>query len=267
MTSQLAEHEAFLRAIFDAPYDDTPRLVYADYLEENGLPMLGEAKVDFERARFRAALIRAQCALARAEAEPQPDPGTIEALRQNVAEVASRVGGWPLEQNERGFPIARSCVRVGVTELLDPTELRVWAITGCPHWFATTSVKVNSGVINSTEPADALFGLAVFARIISLNLAGQITAENTEEYTFFNTYKIVPRITTVGVVALSRHQAMRRITSLNLTNNDLDDDAARALVRSPYLVNLQRLRLLEGNRLRGKVWQQVIERFGEDVVG
>ena len=45
------------------------------------------------------------------------------------------------------------------------------------------------------------------------------------------------------------------------------DDAARALVKSPYLDTLKRLQLLEGNRLRGKVWQQVIERFGEDVVG
>src|SRR4051812_11131858 len=29
-------HDAFLRAILDAPDDDTPRLVYADWLEERG---------------------------------------------------------------------------------------------------------------------------------------------------------------------------------------------------------------------------------------
>src|SRR4051794_41145708 len=43
----LAEHEAFLRAIFDVPEDDLPRLVYADFLEENGEP-------------DRAALVRVQ---------------------------------------------------------------------------------------------------------------------------------------------------------------------------------------------------------------
>lgn len=43
----LSQHEAFLRAIFDAP-DDTPRLVYADFLQENG-------------DEDRAGLIRAQC--------------------------------------------------------------------------------------------------------------------------------------------------------------------------------------------------------------
>jgi hypothetical protein len=63
------------------------------------------------------------------------------------------------------------------------------------------------------------------------------------------------------------HHKARLIASLDLRDNDLDNDAARALVRSPYLNNLKRLRLLEGNRLRGRVWQQVIERFGEDVVG
>src|SRR5579884_893933 len=47
----LAEHEAFLRAIFDAPDDDTPRLVYADFLDEHGDP-------------DRAELIRVQCQLA-----------------------------------------------------------------------------------------------------------------------------------------------------------------------------------------------------------
>ncbi len=30
----LEQHEAFLRAIFDAPEDDLPRLVYADFLED-----------------------------------------------------------------------------------------------------------------------------------------------------------------------------------------------------------------------------------------
>jgi uncharacterized protein (TIGR02996 family) len=44
--------DAFLRAIFEAPDDDAPRLVYADWLEENGDP-------------FRAEFIRVQCELAR----------------------------------------------------------------------------------------------------------------------------------------------------------------------------------------------------------
>ena len=40
----LAEHEAFLRAIYDTPDDDTPRLIYADFLEERGEPERAKAK-------------------------------------------------------------------------------------------------------------------------------------------------------------------------------------------------------------------------------
>jgi uncharacterized protein (TIGR02996 family) len=50
--------EAFLQAIIESPDDDTPRLVYADWLEEHG-----QAE--------RAAFIRVQCELARL---PEGDP-------------------------------------------------------------------------------------------------------------------------------------------------------------------------------------------------
>jgi uncharacterized protein (TIGR02996 family) len=51
-------HAAFLRAIIDRPDDDTPRLVYADWLDENGDPA-------------RAEFIRVQCELGDL---PEDDP-------------------------------------------------------------------------------------------------------------------------------------------------------------------------------------------------
>ncbi len=52
-------HDAFLHAIHDTPADDLPRLVYADWLEENGDPT-------------RAEFIRVQCELATIDAiDPQ----------------------------------------------------------------------------------------------------------------------------------------------------------------------------------------------------
>src|SRR5262249_3928589 len=38
----MTRDEAFLQAILEDPEDDTPRLVYADWLEENGQPERGE---------------------------------------------------------------------------------------------------------------------------------------------------------------------------------------------------------------------------------
>jgi uncharacterized protein (TIGR02996 family) len=60
----MTEQDAFLRAIRDAPEDDAPRLVYADWLEELG---------DTDRAEF----IRVQCELAR--------PGVAPARRRLAA--------------------------------------------------------------------------------------------------------------------------------------------------------------------------------------
>ena len=53
---------------------------------------------------------------------------------------------------------------------------------------------------------------------------------------------------------------------LLLPRNNLDNDAARLLVRSPYLTRLTRLEIKEGNDLRGDTWAALLERFGEDVV-
>src|SRR5579872_2345684 len=58
----MTKNEAFLQAICENPDDDTVRLVYADWLEENG-----EAE--------RAAFIRKQCELARV---PEHDPLWIQ---------------------------------------------------------------------------------------------------------------------------------------------------------------------------------------------
>ena len=54
-------HVGFLRAIIEHPEDDTPRLIYADWLEENGDP---------DRAEF----IRVQCELARLDDHEQGAP-------------------------------------------------------------------------------------------------------------------------------------------------------------------------------------------------
>ena len=228
----LSQHEAFLRAIFDAPDDDTPRLVYADFLQENG-------------EEDRAAFIRWQCGR-----------GERPAAVQDFIE----------EYCDRGFPFPWKTFDATLDRLNDRNALREYSVR-FPACFAVEGVRVIGGRIVSAEPLDALFGLAAFARLTELNLEGSEVEEERADDSPFTPFHLEPVITTAGVEALANHRGVRRIMSLDLRNNNLDTDAARALVKSPYLDNLKRLQLLEGNRLRGKVWQQVIERFGEDVVG
>ena len=216
---RLAEHEAFLRAIFDAPDDDTPRLVYADFLEENGEP-----------------------------------------------ERASRI-------RTLGFDPPWKTIAVPIDSLQDPIAFRWSLVRNSPEVFAVEGVRPSEGLMTSTEQFDALFQIPAFTRVTELDLGGEVEetigGEQTEDA---GTYALIdmnvePVITVEGVEALASHRGARRIQSLILTNNNLDNDAARALVRSPYLINLKRLDLLEGNRLRGRTWQQLLEKFGEDVVG
>ena len=64
---------AFLQAIREAPNDDAPRLIYADWLEEQG----GAAR------KARADFIRAQCRLAQL---PEDDPAR-NALEEEAANL------------------------------------------------------------------------------------------------------------------------------------------------------------------------------------
>ncbi len=73
----MRDEEAFLQAIIQTPDDDTPRLVFADFLEEKGNP--------------RGEFIRVQCALAKAPAG-QPRPAALEAREREL--LSAHAEGW-----------------------------------------------------------------------------------------------------------------------------------------------------------------------------
>jgi uncharacterized protein (TIGR02996 family) len=256
----LAQHEAFLRAIFDAPDDDTPRLVYADFLQENG-------------DEDRAAYIRYACELAGcADDDPRREPilaAATQLLRQHPPPDA---WPWANDRTVRGFPLPSWGV-IAVGDLADVDRLRDSVVRWVPELYGTKSVRMIPPPQLDDSLLDVLFSLPFIRQVSELDLSGHEREASPKEaipaylHTLLTEFVLEPVISTVGVEALARHKSARRITSLDLRNNNLDNDAARALVASPYLDNLKRLQLLEGNRLRGKVWQQVIERFGEDVVG
>src|SRR5437660_8265567 len=73
------EHPGLLAAVIADIDDDAPRLVYSDWLEENG---------DLDRAQF----IRAQCALA---SQSPADPMAVQ-HRVHMAELAAMLRGRSL---------------------------------------------------------------------------------------------------------------------------------------------------------------------------
>src|SRR5262245_17894644 len=87
----MAHHQAFLPDIIANPDDDAPRLIYADWLEENGEP---------ERAEF----IRVQCELARL---PRGDDRRPTLLARERRLFVTHGGTWGRgrldERFRRGF--------------------------------------------------------------------------------------------------------------------------------------------------------------------
>lgn len=75
----MTDGDALLAAVIASPDEDTPRLVYADWLEENG------------RAAW-AEFIRVQVALARAEADEEPVPGDVPEEARAAYRAGQRVG-------------------------------------------------------------------------------------------------------------------------------------------------------------------------------
>jgi uncharacterized protein (TIGR02996 family) len=78
------DDHAFLRAIADAPYDDAPRLVYADWLDERGDPRGEYLRLDYQLAQARGRLEQLQTQL---------DPAWLTAVRRRGRSVGVvRVG-------------------------------------------------------------------------------------------------------------------------------------------------------------------------------
>ena len=172
----LSQHEAFLRAIFDAPEDDTQRLVYADFLQENG-------------EEDRAAFIRWQCG--RGE---KPERMPINAPN----------GYW------RGLPWGRAQHTLHTEDLLDADALRREAVRQ-PDLFGVMSLTFSGGRITSGDAFDVLFGLAAFARVTELILVGEEVPDDPDAEAGFTTYTLRPVITTVAVAALAQHLSQHHL--------------------------------------------------------
>ena len=107
----MSQHQAFLQAIVEAPDDDVPRLIYADFLEEQG---------DADRADF----IRTQVQLARSGDLPVKipafsDPEAVKAHRllptalaqlQSGAQARPRTPDWNKVESILGTELNKALV-------------------------------------------------------------------------------------------------------------------------------------------------------------
>ncbi len=251
----LDEREAFLRAIFDSPDDDTPRLVYADWLEEHDFP-------------DHAGLIRIQCELARRKPGDKPTPEQYRLQAQYIRSVNLHdrppiTSAFP----NRGFRFADQVV-LSADDLENADALRERAALRNPEWFGATAFTLVPSMISKSEQVDTLFGLACFERITFLDFSGRMTAIGNPLTTAIADleFRYEPGISLPALEYLVNHRGVRRIARLSLYNNNLDNDSLRALMRSPHLHRLKELDISRGNTFRGRVWAEFQAHFGEEVV-
>lgn len=247
----MTHEEAFIQAIREAPSDDAPRLIYADWLEEQG---------QADRAEF----IRVQCRLARLTEEgTQKSIVSVQAeellrkhwdewvgpLRTIVGPWNSRYGeGWMREtyhsdglyRFQRGFVDilaldAEDFLRhtEQLRRLVPLRELRLWGAGRCADRLANEPELAGLSVLSFTDYYHAPLtagGAAALARSPYLNnLSALYLGKNS--------------VGDDGVEALARAPWLTHVTVLDLSDNGLSDRALRALAESPYLVNLRTLYL------------------------
>jgi uncharacterized protein (TIGR02996 family) len=200
-------HAAFRRAILEAPHDDAPRLVYADWLDEHGDP---------DRAEF----IRLQIRYARMLLS-DPDRRALHSVVHEIGQAhhvewvnqLPELRGVHWEVFERGFI---STVRFDDPDAYFATARKVFAAA------PIREVRLHQfGWPEATRLAESPYLHRV--RVLDLNDGNRIANQ--------------------GVEALMRSPQLAKLTALKLGRNSLGSAGVRAIAQSPYVRSLRTLKL------------------------
>lgn len=249
----MLEREPFLKAIFADPENDLPRLVFADWLDDRGEHAWAEQ-------------IRLRCRLHELS-RSDPQWAALHAREaQLLAELPAGCQHWL-----RWLHLESSEMRVSADLLSDPDGWRRTACEHRPYWYGASRLVITGGLIADKERVETLLRSPVTEHVTALDLSGREeqlgTAHDDNLGIGLIDFVYRPTITTRMVEHLCGMREARRLVSLDLSRNELDNDAVRALVRSTHLIRLRELTIQEGNsRVKGRLWGELRERFGPEVV-
>lgn len=201
-----SDAEPFLQRIRAFPDDDSQRLIYADWLEEQG-----GAEAD------RAAFIRVQVALSSLAADDARRPGLLHAERSLLEAYKS---DW--EAPVRGLATG-PVFRRGFVD-----EVKVAAKQFLRHsdeLFAAGPIR-HIHLLDVGTSLDAVMESAFLSRLTALTVFAQHAGEALAR-------------------GIARCPHLAGLQSLSLSRNRLEDDAALHLAGSPFLASLVELDLSE----------------------
>jgi uncharacterized protein (TIGR02996 family) len=197
--------QAFLQAIRETPDDDAPRLIYADWLEEQG----GAARA------ARANFIRIQCRLAEL---PEDDP-VRDRLEDDAADLLTE------HENEWTQP------------LHDIAEDWRFSRGFIEH------IRIRGE--NLLRHAEKLFDFAPLRSLqllISRDDVPHLAACSQLHWVSSLDFSRCP-LNDRALQQLLTSPHLKRLSALNLDGNDINTPGLRALIRSPLFARLQRLDL------------------------
>jgi uncharacterized protein (TIGR02996 family) len=222
---------AFLQAIIEAPEDDAPRLVFADWLDDQG---------DAGRAEF----VRAQCALARLDAD---DPRRPELCRREDELLAAHQTQW-LRQDLPAWARPEAVFRRGFVCHV-AGHVRSFAQRGAALFARApiTSVKI---LRSHPDDVDRLAAIPQFAGLQHLHLYDPYA----ESFERLLDVPFLPQLRGLTLSAWSRSLDVddvavlidsvvpARLIDLDLDSFRLDVAGFQRLVRSEVAGRLERLR-------------------------
>jgi uncharacterized protein (TIGR02996 family) len=208
----MADHSSFLHAILASPDDLTTRLVYADWLEENGGPP--------EAAR--AELIRVQCEIAQV-GEYGPHYRPLE--KREAALLTAHKKEWV--KPFRGLVLFARLFRGFVEEVT--INARTFRERGAALFTMTPLRRVKLSSVNNTLTARPL------------PLAEALTAPGFEQLRELDLE--LGFLKPADIPVLANAPTLRSLTWLNLPGNDIGEAGVQALVTGPSLRGLRSLHL------------------------
>jgi uncharacterized protein (TIGR02996 family) len=241
------EVRIFFRDIKEHPDDDTPRLVFADWLQEHGDPAAA-ARGEF----LRSCVLRHRLS---------PDDPGYNLLKRREGELFTEYRwAWlgPLADQARSWGFERGLIQIEAQaeKLLTP-EVTAWARTEAGLWIDALKLpEIYPGTGNPwiiETPVDRLTYSPLLAQLNRLDVSRNANSIGLELVFRALRARRLPflrqlflshnRLTARQAVSLTRCRDFRRLTLLDLRHNRLDDAAAQMLADSPHLLNVSILRL------------------------
>jgi uncharacterized protein (TIGR02996 family) len=249
----MSQDEPFIEAILAEPDDDGLRLIYADWLEEQGSPHGELIRVQVELARpgvpdrRRLELECRQRAVVEAECKRIGLPKGIKLCRGLAAGDTLALGRAGLD-DARAKVLADSFLLAGLASLI-LAENHIGseglaALAGSRYLGTLLSLDLGANHLGNAGAA-VLAGSARWPRLERLNLSKN-------------------RITDAGVLTLAASPHLSSLATLNLRYNPIGNAGGRALAGSPHLGRLTKLHLRRTGL--GKAAKMVLRaRFGGGV--